>query len=101
MGTPLRQAYNAIVLGMKRAGSAGSGRGAHENGDAAPARPQALRSSKRERGQPEHYDPSQDGRRVQLTASQQRPAVRKLPHISEMAATCELAIGWLCEPPNQ
>jgi hypothetical protein len=85
----LTQAYNAIALGMKRAssGSGGRGSGAMENGDVvAPPRPQALRSSKRDRGQPEHYDPSQDGRSVQLAASQQRPAVRAMQFYLPCAA---------------
>lgn len=70
------QAFNAIALGMKRASSASSGRSGVENGDVAMApRPQELRSSKRDRGQPEHYDPTQNGRQMQLTASQQRPPV--------------------------
>ena len=74
------QAFNAILLGMKRASSASSGRGGVENGDVVAApRPQALRSSKRDRGQPEHYDPMQNGRQMQLTASQQRPPVCSLP----------------------
>lgn len=72
----LAQAFNAIALGMKRVSSASSGRGGVENGDVVVApRPQALRSSKRDRGQPEHYDPTQNGRLMQLTASQQRPPV--------------------------
>ncbi|BDA46316.1 probable Bromodomain adjacent to zinc finger domain protein 1A at N-terminal half [Coccomyxa sp. Obi] len=84
------KAFNAIALGMKRASSASSGRGGMENGDVvAPPRPQALRSSKRDRGQPEHYDPTQNGRQMQLTASQQRPP--SLPGVEGLAiaTSCE------------